>query len=127
MRAKRVEGFRAKMEWSTSNLMVHPRETLDTDPTNPAAKPFAGMRTSLSFSARAAEMPERSRAFVAREFDELKSLESNREQACAMVEHAAIKHADERAAFEDKFNALASQHRTIFRDSAQSFAADFSA
>ena len=114
--------------WSTSNLMIHPRETLETDPTNPAAKPFAGMRTALTFSSRTTEMPEHLHAFCARNFAELKSLESNREKACVLLDHAAIKAAEELAAFEEKFNQLASKHRTIFNVSTiQSGAAEFSA
>lgn len=114
--------------WSTSNLFIDPRETLETDPSNPAAKPFAGMRTTLTFSSRSAEMPEHLRAFGARDFAELKSLEANREKACVLLDRAAIKEAEELAAFEATFNKLASKHRTIFDASTMhSGAAEFSA
>jgi hypothetical protein len=94
--------------------MVHPRETLEMDPTNSAVKPFAGMRTALTFESRSAEMPEFLHAFSSRNFAEVKALESGREKACMLLDHATVKEAEALAKFEETLGQLASKHRTVF-------------
>lgn len=81
--------------WSTSNALELPSQTMLANPANPAARPYAGMRTSLAFRSGSAEMPLHMHAFVAREFSELDELERMRQRAVAanamdtQIEHEA--------------------------------------
>lgn len=77
--------------WSTSNALAHPREVAMRDPLNPASRPYAGVRTSLTFRSASAEMPAHMHAFVARDFSELKQVEEVRARAaCTHAKSNAV-------------------------------------
>lgn len=67
--------YGAEPQWSTSNLLEHPQRFMESNPINPASRPYAGVRTSLAFRSISSEMPEHVQAFVSRDFSELKAVE----------------------------------------------------
>ncbi|KAG8461368.1 hypothetical protein KFE25_010555 [Diacronema lutheri] len=100
--------------WSTSNALAHPREVAMRDPLNPASRPYAGVRTSLTFRSASAEMPAHMHAFVARDFSELKQVEEMRQRSVELNHEETLKEQNQVELFEAAIQLKARTLRTRF-------------
>ncbi|KAJ1632943.1 hypothetical protein T492DRAFT_13823 [Pavlovales sp. CCMP2436] len=99
--------------WSTSNKFVAPRDVIEADPHNPSSRPYAGMRTSLTFRSTSTELPEHMQSFIARDFTTLQAIEQMRKQSLVLNTRDDDHEAEQVATFDAEIQLRARQTRNI--------------